>query len=94
MGRSNTGKSSLINAIFKHQKPLTTKKIARVAKKPGTTRFLHFHHIHNEQALVVDAPGYGFARMNKKRRELWLGLADEYLKISSRLSQIFHCVHF
>ena len=43
---------------------------------------------------MVDAPGYGFAKMNKKRREMWMGLADEYLKISSRLSQIFLCVHF
>jgi GTP-binding protein EngB required for normal cell division len=41
----------------------------------------------------VDAPGYGFARMNKKRRELWFGLTEEYMKVSSRLSQIFVCIN-
>lgn len=45
-------------------------------------------------SLIVDAPGYGFAKMNKKRRELWFGLTDEYMKISSRLSQIFLCINF
>ena len=45
MGRSNTGKSSLINAVFRNKPINKKKKIARVAKKPGTTRFLHFHRI-------------------------------------------------
>lgn len=44
--------------------------------------------------MVVDAPGYGFAKMNKKRREMWAGLTEEYLKVSSRLSQIFICINF
>lgn len=90
MGRSNSGKSSLINQIF------GTKKVARAAKSPGTTKFLHFHQLkfRGEEALIVDAPGFGFANMNKRRRNLWFGLADEYLKISSRLCQIFHVINF
>jgi len=68
VGRSNSGKSSLINAVFGKKELSSKKKVARAAKRPGTTKFLHFHHINKEEALVVDAPGYGFARMNKKRR--------------------------
>ena len=93
MGRSNCGKSSLINQIFKGSADSTRRKVARVAKRPGTTKFLHFHHIRNFDALLVDAPGYGYARMNRRRRELWFGLTEEYMKISSRLSQIFLCVN-
>lgn len=88
VGRSNSGKSSLINAIFNE------KKVARVAKHPGTTKNLHFHRIKNAQCFVVDAPGYGFARMNKRRRQMWFGLTEDYLKISSRVSQIFLCINF
>jgi GTP-binding protein EngB required for normal cell division len=49
-------------------------KIARKAKSPGTTKFLHFHKIYNKNAYVIDSPGYGFANMNKRRRHLWFGL--------------------
>jgi GTP-binding protein EngB required for normal cell division len=93
VGRSNCGKSSVINTIFKGSPHSTKKKIARVSKRPGTTKFLHFHHILNFDAFLVDAPGYGYARMNKRRRELWFGLTEEYMKVSSRLSQIFVCIN-
>ena len=66
IGRSNSGKSSLINTIFNTHLKRTKKKIAWVAKKPGTTKFLHFHHIRNQECFIVDAPGYGFARMNRR----------------------------
>ncbi len=69
-------------------------KIARKAKHPGTTKFLHFHEIQNKNAYVVDAPGYGYANMNKRRRHLWFGLSEEYMKVSSRLSQIFMLINF
>ena len=85
IGRSNSGKSSLINSIFKD------KSIARKAKAPGTTKFLHFHKIAGSDTYIVDAPGYGFAQMNKRRRNLWFGLVESYIKISSRISQIFVC---
>ena len=90
IGRSNAGKSSLINSIF------YGKKVARTAKKSGTTKFLHFHKlkVKTDNVLIVDAPGFGFAEMNKRRRNLWFGLVDEYLKISSRVCQIFHVINF
>lgn len=47
-----------------------------------------------EKLLLIDAPGYGFAKINKAKRFMWAGLTDEYLKISSRLSQIFLCLNF
>lgn len=78
----------MINSIFGDD------KIARKAKHAGTTKFLHFHEIHNENAFVIDAPGYGYANMNKRRRHLWFGLTEEYMKISSRLSQIFLLLNF
>jgi len=59
----------LINSIFKVEgMKKRKKKIARVSKKCGTTKFLHFHQINNMDSFVVDAPGYGYAKMNKKRR--------------------------
>lgn len=90
IGRSNSGKSSIINSIF------NDKKIARVSRVPGTTRFLHFHEaaLGGEKLLITDAPGYGFAKINKAKRGMWAGLIDQYLKISSRLSQIFVCINF
>jgi GTP-binding protein len=71
------------------------KKIARAAKAQGTTRFLHFHQakLGAEKILLVDAPGYGFAQINKSKREMWAGLTDEYLKISPRVAQIFLCIN-
>lgn len=90
LGRSNTGKSALINSLF------NDKSIARVSRNSGTTKFLHFHSakLKSENLLLADSPGYGFANMNKARRFMWAGLVDEYLKISSRLSQIFLCINF
>jgi GTP-binding protein len=90
IGRSNSGKSSLINSMF-HDKTL-----ARVSRVPGTTKYLHFHSakLGANNLLIVDAPGYGYAKINKAKRLVWAGLIDEYLKISSRLSQIFLCINF
>lgn len=89
IGRSNVGKSSLLNSLL-------SQKVSRTAKSSGTTKFLHFHEfkIKGSMGMMVDAPGYGFAAMNKRRRELWFGLVDEYLKISSRVCQIFHVINF
>lgn len=72
IGRSNSGKSSLINKIF------NDKKIARVSRAPGTTQLLHFHQakLDGNKLLIVDAPGYGFAKINKAKRFMWAGLVD------------------
>ncbi len=90
MGRSNCGKSTLINKVF------NSKKVARKAKSPGTTCFLHMHRFKFEGNFykIVDTPGYGYANMNKRRRMLWYSLIEEYLKISTRLSQIFLFLNF
>ena len=74
MGRSNVGKSSIINAVFGGGK----QKIARVSRVPGTTQFLHFHEamLGAEKIVVVDAPGYGYAKINKSKRQMWSGLID------------------
>lgn len=62
----------MINEIFNN------KRIARVSRAAGTTRFLHFHEakLGGENILLVDAPGYGFAKINKKTRFMWAGLTD------------------
>ena len=72
LGRSNSGKSSLINSVF------NDKTIARVSRVPGTTQFLHFHEatLGGEKLLLTDAPGYGYAKINKAKRSMWVGLID------------------
>jgi GTP-binding protein len=72
LGRSNSGKSSIINNVFNN------KDIARVSRNPGTTQFLHFHEVSYkaDKFIVTDAPGYGFAKINKAKRAMWAGLID------------------
>lgn len=72
-GRSNCGKSSLINAV------LGRKKLARVSQTPGKTREINFYAV-NEAFYVVDLPGYGYARAPEELREKWPVLIDEYLQ--------------
>jgi len=72
-GRSNCGKSSLINAV------LGRKKLARVSQTPGKTREINFYAV-NEAFFVVDLPGYGYARAPEELREKWPVLIDEYLQ--------------
>jgi GTP-binding protein len=59
VGRSNVGKSSLINAIFNQ------KKLAKVANKPGKTLLLNFFEIDNDKLILTDTPGYGFSKASK-----------------------------
>lgn len=72
VGRSNSGKSSLINAIF------GDKSIARVSRVQGTTKFLHLHEasLGGSKLMIADVPGYGYAKINKSKREMWAGLID------------------
>ncbi|RUM87041.1 MAG: YihA family ribosome biogenesis GTP-binding protein [Thermodesulfatator sp.] len=72
LGRSNVGKSSLINAV------LGRKKIARVSSTPGFTRALNFFRI-DHRFLVVDLPGYGFARVPPQVQRSWRRLVEGYL---------------
>ncbi len=71
-GRSNVGKSSLINALCERR------GLARSSTTPGRTRLLHFFAV-DETRRLVDLPGYGFARASKAEREQWQRMAESYL---------------
>jgi GTP-binding protein len=77
-GRSNVGKSSLINKLV-HRK-----KIARVSNTPGRTREINFFEV-NGEFVLADLPGYGYARVSKEKKAAWRPLIEEYLKGSSAL---------
>ena len=82
MGRSNVGKSSLINVLTKE------KNLAREGDKPGKTKEINFYLINNKSYLV-DLPGYGYARASSKEREKLRNLIIWYLTESgARLSQV------
>lgn len=72
VGRSNVGKSSLINALFNR------KKLARTSNTPGRTRQINFFNCYNE-CLLADLPGYGYAKVSKQERKIWDALIDTYL---------------
>lgn len=77
-GRSNVGKSSLINKLV-HRK-----KLARVSNTPGRTREINFFEV-NGAFILADLPGYGYARVSKERKATWRPLIEGYLRGSSAL---------
>ncbi len=81
VGRSNVGKSSLINAIV-------NEKIARTSNTPGRTQSLNLFNF-NDKAMIVDLPGYGFARVSKADVLRWLQRLEEYLLNRSQLRRLF-----
>ena len=82
VGRSNVGKSSLINGITKN------KKLAKTSKTPGRTLAINFFEIYKKFNLV-DLPGYGYAKVSKKTREDLLFLIESYILKRSNLIKIF-----
>ncbi len=72
VGRSNVGKSSLLNKL------LNRRKLARISGQPGKTQTLNFYHI-NEDFYLVDLPGYGYAKVSKELRAKWGPMVEEYL---------------
>lgn len=82
VGRSNVGKSSLINAVVKR------KAVARVSQTPGKTQAVHFYLV-NERFYLVDLPGYGFARVPKAIMATWGELVRGYLESAGDLRLIF-----
>ncbi len=80
-GRSNVGKSSLINAL------LNRKALAQTSGTPGKTRLLNFYLI-NRSFYFVDLPGYGFAKVSLAERRQWRGLIENYLRNNSALTGI------
>lgn len=81
-GRSNVGKSSLINAL------VNQKGLARSSNTPGRTQHLNFFSLDN-QAFLVDLPGYGYAEAPKKTVEVWTRLIQDYLRGRVSLSRVF-----
>jgi GTP-binding protein len=82
VGRSNVGKSSLINYLTGRN------KLAKVSSSPGKTRLINLFKI-NEKFYLVDLPGYGYAKVSKTEQERWGHMMEEYLNTSDNLKHIF-----
>lgn len=87
VGRSNVGKSSFINAI------ISRKNFARTSAKPGKTQTLNFYLI-NDFFYLVDAPGYGFAKVNKQLKEKFGLIMESYLESRENLKMVFMLIDF
>ena len=85
LGRSNVGKSSLINRL------LGRRKLAYTSSTPGKTRALYFYRV-NDAFYFVDLPGYGYARAGKKEQHAWAALIEQYLKKEDSLRGAIHVV--
>lgn len=85
-GRSNVGKSSMINKIFNR------KKLAKVSSVPGKTQTINFFKIDGEPVRFVDLPGYGYAKVSKKEKERWGDLVDGYFIQDRNIGLVFQLV--
>lgn len=81
-GKSNVGKSSLINAM------MNRKALARVSAKPGKTQTINYYKI-NEDLFLVDLPGYGYTTASVEIRESWGKMVEKYLRMSKMLRYVF-----
>lgn len=81
VGRSNVGKSSLINAVV-------GEKVARTSNTPGRTQSLNLFNM-DDKSMIVDLPGYGYARVSKSDAIKWLERLEEYLLNRSQLRRLF-----
>ena len=86
-GRSNVGKSSLINVLLRR----TQKKLAHVSATPGKTRSLNFYLV-NGRFFLVDLPGFGFAKVSSRVRRSWKTLVEDYLVGEPKLRGVVHLV--
>lgn len=84
-GKSNVGKSSLINAL------MNRKSLARTSSQPGKTQTINFFNVNNAM-YFVDLPGYGYAKANVKVKEQWGKMVERYLHKSRQLRQVFHLI--
>jgi len=82
LGRSNVGKSSLINMLVERN------KLSKTSSKPGKTQLIN-HFIVNQKLFFVDLPGYGWAKTSKKNRESWDNMTKDYLLNSDKIVLIF-----
>lgn len=81
-GKSNVGKSSLINAL------MNRKSLARTSSQPGKTQTINFYNV-NDAMYLVDLPGYGYAKVSKAAQEQWGKLIERYLHQSRMLKAVF-----
>jgi GTP-binding protein len=81
-GKSNVGKSSLINGI------MNRKNYARTSQEPGKTQTINYYNI-NDEFYLVDLPGYGFAKVPEKVKEQWGRMIENYLHTSRQLLRVF-----
>lgn len=81
-GKSNVGKSSLINAL------MNRKSYARTSATPGKTQTINFYNI-NDEMYLVDLPGYGYAKVSEKEKAQWGKLIERYLNTSKQLKAVF-----
>lgn len=81
-GKSNVGKSSLINAL------INRKSLARTSSQPGKTQTINFYNV-NKELYFVDLPGYGYAKVSKQEQEKWGVLIEKYLQTSKNLKAVF-----
>lgn len=84
-GKSNVGKSSLINSLTRNG------KLARTSSEPGKTRLVNFYQL-NEDMFLVDLPGYGFAKAPKAERDRWAAMIEGYLERSENLRHVLQLV--
>ena len=85
IGRSNVGKSTLLNML------VNNKKLSKTSSKPGKTKLIN-HFMINKSYFLVDLPGYGWAKSSKIEREKWLKMTKLYLKNSGKLSLVFQLI--
>lgn len=81
-GKSNVGKSSLINSL------VNRKALARTSSQPGKTQTINFYNV-NDEVYLVDLPGYGYAKVAQSEKEKWGKLIEKYLNGSEQLRAVF-----
>ncbi len=81
-GKSNVGKSSLINAL------MNRKSYARISATPGKTQTINFYNI-NQEFYLVDLPGYGYAKVSEQEKQKWGQMVERYLHGSQQLRAVF-----
>lgn len=83
VGRSNVGKSSLINNL------VSQKSLTKTSSTPGLTKMVNYFDINDGELRFVDLPGYGYAKVGRSQKNVWSSLMGDYLKLSKSLKLVF-----